>query len=77
MPVTFMIALAQEADGRWTAGVVQLPGVLVHGATETEAGTPLDSPHRAAGTSVFLAARLSRSARCPVAWHLRGRPSWP
>lgn len=37
MSVTFMIELEQEADGRWIAGVVELPGVLAYGTTDSEA----------------------------------------
>ncbi|HEY9665132.1 MAG TPA: hypothetical protein V6C65_42365 [Allocoleopsis sp.] len=33
----FTIDLEQEEDGRWIAGVLQLPGVLVYGATQEEA----------------------------------------
>jgi predicted RNase H-like HicB family nuclease len=39
MSVTFMIELEQEADGRWMAEVVELPGVLAYGASEGEAIT--------------------------------------
>jgi predicted RNase H-like HicB family nuclease len=35
--VTFMIELEQEADGRWIAEVVELPGVLAYGGTDSEA----------------------------------------
>jgi predicted RNase H-like HicB family nuclease len=32
-----MVELDREADGRWIAEVVDLPGVLVYGATREEA----------------------------------------
>lgn len=37
MSVVFRIELEQETDGRWIAEVVELPGVLAHGATQDEA----------------------------------------
>ena len=33
----FTIDLEQEADGRWIAEVLELPGVLVYGTTQEEA----------------------------------------
>ena len=30
------VELEQEADGRWLAGVIDLPGVLAYGATRDE-----------------------------------------
>lgn len=35
--MTFSIEIEREADGRWIAEVVDLPGVLAYGASETEA----------------------------------------
>ena len=35
--VTFRVELEQEIDGRWIADIVELPGVLVYGATPKEA----------------------------------------
>jgi predicted RNase H-like HicB family nuclease len=35
--VLFSIELEQEADGRWIAEVVELPGALAYGATQDEA----------------------------------------
>ena len=35
--MTFKVELEQEADGRWIAEVVELPGVLAYGATPDEA----------------------------------------
>jgi predicted RNase H-like HicB family nuclease len=37
MSVTFIIELEKETDGRWLAEVVELPGVLAYGASESEA----------------------------------------
>ncbi|MEX0272422.1 type II toxin-antitoxin system HicB family antitoxin [Leptolyngbyaceae cyanobacterium UHCC 1019] len=37
IPTDFKIELEQEEDGRWIAEVLELPGVLVYGATEQEA----------------------------------------
>ncbi|RJQ51627.1 MAG: type II toxin-antitoxin system HicB family antitoxin [Actinobacteria bacterium] len=37
MPVRLTIGLEQEADRRWIAEVVELPGVLAYGATQDEA----------------------------------------
>jgi predicted RNase H-like HicB family nuclease len=36
MSVLFNIELDREADGRWIAEVVELPGVMAYGATEDE-----------------------------------------
>jgi predicted RNase H-like HicB family nuclease len=36
-PMTFKVEIEQEADGRWIAEVVELPGVLAYGATPDEA----------------------------------------
>lgn len=35
--MNFTIEQEQEADGRWLAEVLQLPGVLAYGATSLEA----------------------------------------
>lgn len=35
--MTFLIETEQEADGRWIAEVVELPGVLAYGQTVEEA----------------------------------------
>ena len=35
--MTFRIEFEQEADGRWIAEVLELPGALVYGATVSEA----------------------------------------
>jgi predicted RNase H-like HicB family nuclease len=35
--MTFRIELEQEADGRWLAEIVALPGVLAYGMTPTDA----------------------------------------
>lgn len=37
MSVLLSIELEQEADGRWIAEVVELPGVLAYGATQDKA----------------------------------------
>jgi len=37
MSVAFRIELEQEADGRWIAEVIELPGVLAYGASRDEA----------------------------------------
>jgi predicted RNase H-like HicB family nuclease len=37
MAVIFRVELEREDDGRWTAEVVGMPGVLAYGATEDEA----------------------------------------
>ena len=37
MSVVFRIELEREADGRWIAEVVELPGVLAYGASEDDA----------------------------------------
>ena len=37
MSVAFSIEREQEVDGRWIAEVVELPGVLAHGATQDQA----------------------------------------
>jgi len=36
MSVVFRIELEREADGRWIAEVVELPGVLAYGATQND-----------------------------------------
>lgn len=36
-PVRFTIETDREVDGRWIAEVVDLPGVMVYGATEEDA----------------------------------------
>ena len=36
-PTTFIIEVEQEDDGRWIAEVIELPGVLVYGASQDEA----------------------------------------
>jgi predicted RNase H-like HicB family nuclease len=33
-----LLEFEQEADGRWIAEVVELPGVLAYGLTRTQAG---------------------------------------
>jgi Uncharacterised protein family (UPF0150). len=35
--MTLKVEIEQEADGRWIAEVVELPGVLAYGATPDEA----------------------------------------
>ena len=35
--MTFKVELEEEADGRWIAEVVELPGVLAYGNTPEEA----------------------------------------
>jgi len=35
--MTFKVEVEQEADGRWIAEVVELPGVLAYGSTPAEA----------------------------------------
>jgi len=35
--MTFRIELEQEADGRWIAEIIALPGVLAYGVTPTDA----------------------------------------
>ena len=35
--MAFKIEIEQEADGRWLAEVVELPGVRVYGKTQDEA----------------------------------------
>jgi predicted RNase H-like HicB family nuclease len=37
MSVIFKVEIEQEADGRWLAEVVELPGVLTYGSTQDEA----------------------------------------
>jgi len=37
MPVLFSIEFEQEADGRWIAEIVELPGVLAYGDSQEEA----------------------------------------
>ena len=37
MSVACRIELEQEADGRWIAEVVELPGVLAYGVTQDQA----------------------------------------
>jgi predicted RNase H-like HicB family nuclease len=37
MSVLFSIDVEQEADGRWIAEVLELPGVLAYGPTSDEA----------------------------------------
>lgn len=37
MSVVFKVETEQEADGRWIAEVVELPGVLAYGASAAEA----------------------------------------
>ena len=37
MSVLFKIELEREDDGRWIAGVIELPGVLAYGVTQDEA----------------------------------------
>ena len=35
--MTFTVEYEQETDGRWIAEVLELPGVMVYGATRQEA----------------------------------------
>lgn len=35
--MNFIVELEQEADGRWIAEVIELPGVLAYGQTPNEA----------------------------------------
>jgi predicted RNase H-like HicB family nuclease len=35
--MTFTVDFEQEEDGRWIAEVLELPGVMVYGATKEEA----------------------------------------
>jgi predicted RNase H-like HicB family nuclease len=35
--MTFKVEVEQEADGRWIAEVIELPGVLAYGRTPEEA----------------------------------------
>ena len=35
--MTYKVEVEREADGRWIGEVVELPGVLAYGATESEA----------------------------------------
>jgi predicted RNase H-like HicB family nuclease len=35
--MTFSIELEQEVDGRWIAEVIDLPGVLAYGTSQSEA----------------------------------------
>jgi predicted RNase H-like HicB family nuclease len=35
--VTFKVETEQETDGRWIAEVVELPGVIAYGSSESEA----------------------------------------
>ena len=35
--MTFTVDYEQEEDGRWIAEVLELPGVMVYGATKEEA----------------------------------------
>jgi predicted RNase H-like HicB family nuclease len=37
MIMTFTVEYEQEEDGRWIAEVLELPGVMVYGATREEA----------------------------------------
>ena len=37
MALTFTIETEQEADGRWIAEVLEIPGALVYGATTQDA----------------------------------------
>jgi predicted RNase H-like HicB family nuclease len=37
MSVVFRFELEREADGRWIAEVVELPGVLVYGSSQDDA----------------------------------------
>ena len=37
MTLTFTIEAEQEADGRWIAEVMEIPGTMVYGATTDEA----------------------------------------
>jgi predicted RNase H-like HicB family nuclease len=37
MPMTFTIEYELEDDGRWLAGVLELPGVLAYGHSSDEA----------------------------------------
>lgn len=39
----FTIAVEQDADGRWTAEVLELPGVLAYGTTCEEAVRRVES----------------------------------
>jgi predicted RNase H-like HicB family nuclease len=37
MPMRFKIEFEREADGRWLAEVMELPGVLAYGGTKDDA----------------------------------------
>lgn len=51
--MTFRVELEQEVDGRWIAGIAELPGVLVYGAT----------PEEATGRAMVLALRVIADRR--------------
>ena len=40
---TFTVELEQEADGRWLAEVLELPGVLAYGSSSDEARASVEA----------------------------------
>ena len=36
--MTFRVEVEREIDGRWLAGIIELPGVLAYGPSAAEAG---------------------------------------
>ena len=57
---TLTVELEQEADGRWLAEVLELPGALAYGSTPGEARTRVE-----ALTLRVLAERLERGEPVP------------
>ena len=51
------IEFEQEEDGRWTADIPELPGVMVYGATKREA----ESKVRAIKLQVIASSNLQRT----------------
>jgi predicted RNase H-like HicB family nuclease len=61
----FSIEFEQEEDGRWIAEIPELPGVLVYGATKTQAGEKA----KALALRV-LAERMESESAMPVINHI-------
>jgi predicted RNase H-like HicB family nuclease len=59
--VDITIELERESDGRWVAEVLEIPGIVVHGATKAEAAT------RARALADEATAPLGNGASAPAA----------
>ena len=68
MELTFTIETEQEADGRWIAEVMEIPGALVYAATTQDAGARVQ-----ALTLRILAERIEHGEFNPELLNLSSR----